>query len=325
LIAESSSFQFEGNTYVTNEDGYTYQNVFYDVEGKKYYAGPDGARVTGYTMIDGAMWRFDSNGALVQESSAYEVNGKKYFSKPDGSPYRNQVLTFGDKAYYMGADGSRQYGLIRSGDVTYYAHTGTGELLLNAGLFTVADSTFYSGSRYALSTGLLTFGDVAYYFDPQAEYPEAVKSTTRTINGITYQFDSTGRGMRARMRWPLPGHTRISSYCGLRWGSMHAGIDIPAPIGTPILACSDGTVVYSGYDSSRGNHVIVQNDKGNCSIYMHMCRKAVSQGERVHVGQVLGYVGMTGNSTGPHLHFELRIGGARGRIVNPLIYEYDQK
>ncbi|MCI6660710.1 MAG: L,D-transpeptidase family protein, partial [Peptoniphilaceae bacterium] len=141
--------------------------------------------------------------------SAYEVNGKKYFSKPDGSPYRNQVLTFGDKAYYMGADGSRQYGLIRSGNVTYYAHTGTGELLLNAGLFTVADSTFYSGSRYALSTGLLTFGDVAYYFDPQAEYPEAVKSTTRTINGTIYIFDSVGRG-RASLQNGYPGEWTYS-------------------------------------------------------------------------------------------------------------------
>ena len=216
LVAESSSFQFEGNTYVTNEDGYTYRNTFYYMGGKKYYAGPDGARVTGYAMIDGAMWRFDSNGALMQESSAYEVNGKKYFSKPDGSPYRNQVLTFGDKAYYMGADGSRQYGLIRSGNVTYYAHTGTGELLLNAGLFTVADSTFYSGSRYALSTGLLTFGDVAYYFDPQAEYPEAVKNTTRTIDGITYQFDSTGRGTMVTARYGVTGEWSYSN--GILYG-----------------------------------------------------------------------------------------------------------
>ncbi|MDD7542699.1 MAG: L,D-transpeptidase, partial [Peptoniphilaceae bacterium] len=63
----------------------------------------------------------------------------------------------------------------------------------------------------ALSTGLLTFGDVAYYFDPQAEYPEAVKSTTRTINGITYQFDSTGRGTMVTARYGVTGEWSYSN------------------------------------------------------------------------------------------------------------------
>lgn len=118
--------------------------------------------------------------------------------------------------------------------------------------------------------------------------------------------------------WPLPGHTYIScnfgeedAYCN----SGHRGTDIPAPEGTPILAAHGGTVIISGWNNSYGNQVLLDNGAGLSTRYAHMTAAAVSAGETVTAGQVIGYVGNTGDSTGFHLHFEVMQNGVR---VNPL-------
>ena len=118
--------------------------------------------------------------------------------------------------------------------------------------------------------------------------------------------------------WPLPGHTYISCNFGdddAYGNSGHRGTDIPAPEGTPILAAHSGTVIISGWNNSYGNQVLVDNGAGLSTRYAHMTAAAVSAGETVTAGQVIGYVGNTGDSTGFHLHFEVMQNGVR---VNPL-------
>ena len=112
--------------------------------------------------------------------------------------------------------------------------------------------------------------------------------------------------------WPLPGYYRLSSQFGYRIHPItgvahsHTGIDIPASGGTPILAAKSGQVVTSAYHYSYGNYVVIDHGNGNSTLYAHMSSRAVSEGQMVTQGQVIGYVGTTGSSTGNHLHFEVR-------------------
>ncbi len=116
--------------------------------------------------------------------------------------------------------------------------------------------------------------------------------------------------------WPLPGYTPGSAY-GWRihpiWGDrrFHAGEDIAAPSGTPILAADSGlATVVPNNGNGYGNYIIINHGGGRTTLYAHMSGFAISNGQSVTQGQVIGYVGSTGNSTGPHLHFETRINGA---------------
>ena len=116
--------------------------------------------------------------------------------------------------------------------------------------------------------------------------------------------------------WPLPGYSPGSAY-GWRihpiWGDrrFHAGEDIGAPMGTPILAADSGLVtVIPDNGNGYGNYIMINHGGGRVTLYAHMSGFAVSNGATVTQGQSIGYVGSTGNSTGPHLHFEVRVNGA---------------
>lgn len=119
----------------------------------------------------------------------------------------------------------------------------------------------------------------------------------------------------------LPAAGRITSYFGtrihpiLRFARFHAGVDIGAGWGTPIVAAGDGQVVGAGWAGGYGRQVRIAHGGGTVSSYSHMSNYAVSPGSYVRRGQVIGYVGSSGFSTGPHLHFEVRQGGV---AVNPL-------
>ena len=101
----------------------------------------------------------------------------------------------------------------------------------------------------------------------------------------------------------------VTSEYGSRWGRLHAGIDIAAPTGTPIYAAKAGTVLVASAQGGYGLAVVI--DHGDMTtLYGHQSRIAVGVGARVGQGALIGYVGNTGNSTGPHLHFETRYGGS---------------
>ncbi|MFD7513123.1 peptidoglycan DD-metalloendopeptidase family protein [Streptomyces sp. NPDC059853] len=108
---------------------------------------------------------------------------------------------------------------------------------------------------------------------------------------------------------------------GSMWASgYHTGIDFPAATGTPVLAVGDGEVVSAGDGGSYGNQVIVKHADGHYSQYAHLSSVSVSAGQSVSAGDQLGGVGSTGNSTGPHLHFEIRTGPDYGSDIDPLAF-----
>ena len=98
----------------------------------------------------------------------------------------------------------------------------------------------------------------------------------------------------------------------------HSGLDIAAPRGTPIKAAAAGTVTYSGNaGDGYGNYVVIAHANGVKTVYAHCSQLLVSKGQTISQGEVIAKVGSTGNSTGPHLHFEVRVNGS---CVNPLNY-----
>jgi murein DD-endopeptidase MepM/ murein hydrolase activator NlpD len=111
---------------------------------------------------------------------------------------------------------------------------------------------------------------------------------------------------------------RVTSCYGSRWGTLHAGIDIAAPIGTPVFTPEDGVVLQAGPASGFGLAVAVQHNDGTITLYGHVNQMFVSAGQVVTAGQQIAEVGNRGQSTGPHLHFETHTGGLYANRVNPV-------
>ena len=122
--------------------------------------------------------------------------------------------------------------------------------------------------------------------------------------------------------WPAPGTTMITSGVGPRWGTTHNGIDISGgnAYGSPIVAADGGTVivaVHEGWGGGYGLHVMIDHGNGYVTVYGHASQVFVNEGDKVSQGQTIALIGSTGDSTGPHLHFEIRNNGA---IMDPENY-----
>lgn len=121
---------------------------------------------------------------------------------------------------------------------------------------------------------------------------------------------------------PVPGDCVISGY-GPRWGKIHQGIDLASDYGTPIHAAAAGTVSIGWEAAGAGNYTVISHGNGLWTVYMHQSSYALKSGW-VEAGQVIGYVGKTGNADGPHLHFETHVGSLWNNRVNPVPFMADR-
>jgi len=135
------------------------------------------------------------------------------------------------------------------------------------------------------------------------------------VQSVTTVATSRGSGSISGMSWPLSG--RITSYYGYRRGGFHTGIDINGSVGQPYYAAADGKVIAAGWYGNYGRMILIDHGNGVATRYAHSSQLLVSVGSTVKKGQTIGYVGTTGKTTGPHLHFEVIINGS---TVNPLNY-----
>jgi murein DD-endopeptidase MepM/ murein hydrolase activator NlpD len=134
----------------------------------------------------------------------------------------------------------------------------------------------------------------------------------------TQQAAATASTVSATGGAVAPTSGRVTSCYGSRWGTLHAGIDIAAPIGTPIYAPEGGVVVAAGPASGFGLAVAVRHGDGAITLYGHVNQMFVSAGQTVATGQQIAEVGNRGQSTGPHLHFEVHTGGLYANRENPV-------
>ncbi len=135
------------------------------------------------------------------------------------------------------------------------------------------------------------------------------------ITRIAQTEPSRGGYLTSTMIWPIEG--KITSSYGWRKSGFHHGLDIAAQLGTKIHAAEEGTVSFAGYKSIYGRTVIIDHLNGKQTLYAHAQGICVAKGDKVYRGQVIAAVGMTGNTTGPHVHFEVR---QEGKVKNPLSY-----
>jgi murein DD-endopeptidase MepM/ murein hydrolase activator NlpD len=187
---------------------------------------------------------------------------------------------------------------------------------------TVADDpTLVASSKEASSA--IGIGGAA----PAPEYlpvtrptdPAAAEAVQAMAKGQRLVAEQVARETEARrIRFALPTKGIFTSGYGARWGVFHWGIDLANSIGTPILAAADGVVVESGPASGFGLWVRILHSDGTTTIYGHINRSLVVEGQKVRAGQKIAEMGNRGNSTGPHLHFE--VWNAAGQKINPIVW-----
>ena len=147
-------------------------------------------------------------------------------------------------------------------------------------------------------------------------------SSYRADDIMTSSAKATPEAKKGELYWPVPGHHRITSPFGYRihpilgYKKFHTGIDISGANGTPVVAAASGTVIASRFMGGYGNCIMIDHGS-KVTVYGHLSGRAVSVGQSVSGGQTIGYIGSTGMSTGPHLHFEVRVNGS---VQNPLNY-----
>ncbi|MBR2152139.1 MAG: peptidoglycan DD-metalloendopeptidase family protein [Clostridia bacterium] len=161
--------------------------------------------------------------------------------------------------------------------------------------------------------------------DTLKNYQNQIDNLEKEIGGaINNSSSSSIKYDGSKFKWPCPNYYYISSPFGPRWGRNHNGVDIAgsAIYGKPIVASADGQVSLASYNSGGyGNYVMINHGKDSSgtnytTLYAHMSSRAVSTGQWVTKGQIIGYVGSTGYSTGPHLHFEIRVNGTPKNPLN---------
>jgi murein DD-endopeptidase MepM/ murein hydrolase activator NlpD len=163
-------------------------------------------------------------------------------------------------------------------------------------------------------------------------YEKEVKAAQEIQNDINAKVKELERQQQqggktvvgtGKLIWPTPSCYIVTSQFGRRYHPiykqyrMHYGIDIGAKYGAAILASDSGTVITSAYSSSYGNYIVISHGNGMTTLYAHMSSRLVKAGAKVSKGDTIGKCGSTGDSTGPHLHFEVSVNGTR---VNPLQY-----
>ncbi|MBR5285054.1 MAG: peptidoglycan DD-metalloendopeptidase family protein [Clostridia bacterium] len=161
----------------------------------------------------------------------------------------------------------------------------------------------------------------AKYLEIEAAEDKLSKEIKNAINELAKQ-SANATYVGGNMMWPLPAANNVvTSKYGMRTHpvtkvyKLHTGIDLRASKGTKIYAANAGTVTTAGYNSAYGYYVVISHGGGVATLYAHMSKMAVSKGQKVSQGTIIGYVGSTGYSTGPHLHFEVI---KNGDYVNPI-------
>lgn len=157
---------------------------------------------------------------------------------------------------------------------------------------------------------------VAKLYEKKVVLVTTTKYPSIPSSGFSVSRSIITKKVNLGMSFVKPATGVVTSRFGARWGTTHTGTDIGAPTGTPIKAAASGTVIFSGWKGTLGKFIVVNHDNGVQTYYAHCSSLLVSKGDTVSAGQLIAKVGNTGRSTGPHLHFEIRLNGAAVNAQN---------
>ena len=355
--AKAGILTISGKKYCFNEKGKMYKNCFRKSGNSTYYLQANGTMAKGRLKVKGSWYSFNRNtGQLVRSGWYKETDGSYYYAASNGKLVKGfykpgwQTIN-GHKYYFKKTNGIRYDDIIlksSSGKRYYFESDGK---LASSKWITKKSAHYYAKSDGVLASGWLTVDGKKYYMNPSTCEGE---SGWVTVDGEKYYLNSSTGALVTNQwiddnhyvgedgslipdyqngvsfRWPLSsGYSYISSYFGNRespggvGSTNHKGIDIPAPTGTPIYAAASGTIVAMlspAASGGAGYYTKINHDgKGLITEYMHQSKfnPNLSAGDKVKKGDIIGYVGSTGNSTGPHLHFGVMVNGVN---QNPLNY-----
>lgn len=329
-----------GKWYYFDERGRLVRGWYTSKAGNRYYFGKTGAAKAGILTIDGKKYCFNEKGKMLKEWRT--VNGKTYFfDEVDGHMHTGWTITPAGNRYYFWDDGVVRPGWQRVDGKLYYFNE-KGKMLKNR-FITVSGKKYYLDKNGQKKRGWLTLNGKTYCLHPKTG---VLRTEWVTYKGNRYYLHPS-TGVLAKNQWIdnshyvgedgawIPGYSKlkfrwplnaawntITSYFGNRespggiGSTNHGGIDIYAPIGTPIYAPADGTVITiqkPSQSNGGGKYTIVDHGNGVWTEYMHQSKFApgLKVGKRVNKGEIIGYVGKTGNVTGPHLHFGVMVDGVR--------------
>ena len=264
------------------------------------------------------LWQAEENGELV--CSVYGAD--------EGAPMNADVMTALGSDVTVDYDPSASYGFwvppeelpTASGDMKQDTWDSIDTF---DGAHLTVEATFLDGKTesrtYTLSTGRLRLD--RYENGTWTVLPQLAGDEEACVYGIYAVSEAESRWLQ----WPVEGSNTISlsNPFGARWNpggqgkTVHNGIDIPAERGTPVLAAADGTVTETGFDTERGNYLMIDHGDGLATLYAACSKVDVNEGDPVKAGTPIAAVGSAGRSTGPHLHFEVRQDGVP---QNPTAY-----
>jgi murein DD-endopeptidase MepM/ murein hydrolase activator NlpD len=176
------------------------------------------------------------------------------------------------------------------------------------------------GGGSAAAPEVLTVGTVAKTSAAPVE-AQKIAASDQIVHARAAAFAAQQAELN-RPKFVRPAEGRLTSGFGARWGTTHFGMDIANSIGTPIVSAADGTVIEAGPASGFGLWVRVQLDDGTINVYGHVDTYSVREGQRVKAGEQIARMGNRGQSTGPHLHFEVWEAGGRKINPNPWLIEH---
>ena len=324
LKVKGSWYSFNRNTGQLVTSGW-----YKETDGSYYYAGSNGKLVNGFYKPD-SYYRYFRESDCKLLTGWQTINGHKYyFKKTNGIRYDDIILKASSgKRYYFESNGKLSCSKWFTKNGSYYYSESNG--VLASGWLTVSGKKYYMNpSTCERETGWISVDGEKYYLNSST----GVLATSQWIDDDNYVGENgaliPGYQNGVSFRWPLSsGYSYISSYFGYRQSpggigsTNHKGIDIPAPTGTPIYAAASGTIVAMLSPSASGGAgyytKINHNNKGLITEYMHQSKfnPKLSVGDKVSKGDIIGYVGSTGNSTGPHLHFGVMVNGVNQDPLN---------
>ena len=264
------------------------------------------------------LWQAEENGELV--CSVYGAD--------EGAPMNADVMTALGSNITVDYDPSASYGFWVPPEELPTASDDMKQDTWDSidtfdGAHLTVEATFLDGKTesrtYTLSTGRLRLD--RYENGTWTVLPQLAGDEEAYVYGIYAVSEEESRWFQ----WPVEGSNTISlsNPFGARWNpggqgkTVHNGIDIPAERGTPVLAAADGTVTETGFDTERGNYLMIDHGDGLATLYAACSKVDVNEGDPVKAGTPIAAVGSTGRSTGPHLHFEVRQDGVP---QNPTVY-----
>ena len=263
-------------------------------------------------------WLKNENDAQFQRMVITRSNDNKFSVRTDTAPLTASVRMAGGtvaSSLYAASDEARlpdsvtrQLADVFSGQIDFH------RALRKGAVFSVVYETLEAEGE-PLRTGRLLSAEITNdkkTYDAVWFQEPGQKGAYYTMKGDSLR--------RAFLASPVP-YSRLTSGFGTRFHPIlqtqraHTGVDYAAPTGTPVMSVADGVVTESSYQGAYGNMVVIQHNARQSTVYAHLSRMQVKRGQTIKQGDIIGAVGSTGLSTGPHLHFEFRIGG---RHVDPL-------